>query len=205
LNNLLKLIIPILLLYPAHSFAQDDDESLGELAQIQSAIRRKEFLKAEHLCMQQLRVHPTDNDLKHLLAHSLIFQQRYSEADSLLRRVLESDTNLAGTYWFMGLSAERQGKNLNAVYQFKKYIAKTPNPLNVNTRAWLHAASGYRRMMRKEGIDSRQFDEMLYLYNHYLEAMPTEVYSDQIREFLDRVRPKKPMPGQKLIWDEAGQ
>jgi tetratricopeptide (TPR) repeat protein len=149
--------------------------------------------------------HPLDNDILHLLSHTLIFQSRFSEADSMLKKVLESDTNLAGTYWYMGLSAERQGLNLKAVGCFKKYVAKTANPLNVNVSAWLHAASGYRRMMRKDGINTAQFDEMLYLYNQYLEAMPTEVYADSVRDFIERVKPKKPMPGQKLIWDETGE
>lgn len=195
----------MLLALPMTAFAQDDDESLSDLAQAQLAIRKKEFLKAEHICLRMLAQHPADNDIRHLLSHALIFQARYSEADSLLRKVLESDTNLAGTYWYMGLSAERQGKNLKAVYLFKKYIAKTANPLNVNVSAWLHAASGYRRMMHNEGINSLQFDEMIYLYNHYLEAMPTEVYADNVREFINQVKPKKPVPGQKLIWDEKGE
>jgi tetratricopeptide (TPR) repeat protein len=190
---------------PAMASAQDEDESLSELAQAQQAIRKKEFLRAEHICRKMLVQHPLDNDIRHLLSHTLIFQSRFSEADSMLKKVLESDTNLAGTYWYMGLSAERQGLNLKAVGCFKKYVAKTANPLNVNVSAWLHAASGYRRMMRKDGINTAQFDEMLYLYNQYLEAMPTEVYADSVRDFIERVKPKKPMPGQKLIWDETGE
>lgn len=203
--HILKLIVLLLISLPLSVSAQDDDESLSELAQAQQAIRRKEFLKAEHICQRMLVHHPADNDIRHLLSHALIFQSRFSEADSLLKRVLESDTNLAGTYWYMGLSAERQGKDLKAVVLFKKYIAKTPNPLNVNASAWLHAASGYRRMMRKEGISTAQFDEMLYLYNHYLEAIPTDVYADNVRDFMERVKPRKPMQGQKLIWDESGE
>jgi len=203
--NPIKLIVLLLLFLPATTFAQDEDESLSELAQAQQAVRKKEFLKAEHICRRMLARHPLDNDIRHLLSHALIFQSRFSEADSLLRSVLESDTNLAGTYWYMGLSAERQGKDLVAVGLFKKYVSKTPNPLNVNMSAWLHAASGYRRMMRKEGINTAQFDEMLYLYNQYLEAMPTEVYSESVREFIERVKPRKPAHGQKLIWDETGE
>lgn len=195
----------MLLALPMTAFAQDDDESLSELAQAQQAIRKKEFLKAEHICLRMLAQHPADNDIRHLLSHALIFQARYSEADSLLRRVLESDTNLSGTFWYMGLSAERQGKDLSAVHLFKKYIAKTANPLNVNVSAWLHAASGYRRMMRKDGINTAQFDEMIYLYNHYLEAAPTEVYADNVSAFIERVKPRKPAHGQKLIWDETGE
>ncbi len=194
----------MLLFLPAITFAQDEDESLSELAQAQQAIRKKEFLKAEHICRRMLAQHPLDNDIRHLLSHALIFQSRFGEADSLLRKVLESDTNLAGSYWYMGLSAERQGKDLMAVGLFKKYVLKTPNPLNVNVSAWLHAASGYRRMMRKDGINTAQFDEMIYLYNQYLEAMPTEVYADSVREFVERVKPRKPSPGQKLVLDETG-
>ncbi|MBM3399850.1 MAG: hypothetical protein FJY15_04710 [Bacteroidetes bacterium] len=203
--NLLKLIVLMLSLLSLPAFAQDDDESLSEIAQVQQAIRKKEFLKAEHICLRMLSKHPTDNDIRHLLSHALIFQLRFPEADSLLRKVLESDTNLPGTYWYMGLSAERQGKDLKAVGLFKEYVAKTPNPLNVNVSAWLHAASGFRRMMHKEGINTAQFDEMIYLYNHYLEAIPTEVYADNIQTFIENVKLRKPIPGQKLIWDEKGE
>lgn len=192
----------MLLALPNTAFAQDDDESISDLAQAQQAMRRKEFLKAEHICLRMLAQHPTDSDIRHLLAHALIFQTRYSEADSLLRRVLESDTNLAGTYWYMGLSAERQGKDLNAVYLFKKYLSKTPNSLNTNVSAWLHTASGFRRMMHKNGINTAQFDEMIYLYKHYLELNPTDEYAHEIHDFMDRVRQKRPQSGQLLIWDE---
>ncbi len=192
----------MLLALPITAFAQDDDESISDLAQAQQAMRRKEFLKAEHICMRMLAQHPSDNDIRHLLSHALMFQSRYSEADSLLRRVLESDTNLAGTYWYMGLSAERQGKDLNAVHLFKKYLSKTPNSLNTNVSAWLHTASGFRRMMHKNGINTAQFDEMIYLYKHYLELNPTDEYAHEILDFMDRVRQKRPQSGQLLIWDE---
>jgi tetratricopeptide (TPR) repeat protein len=205
MNRFLKLIVVMLCLLPMAITAQDDDESLSDLAQAREAMRKKEFLKAEHICLRMLAQHPTDNDIRHLLSHALVFQSRFAEADSLLKKVLESDTNLAGTYWYMGLSAERQNKNLTAVYHFKKYLTKTANPLNINVSAWLHAASGYRRMMRNEGITTAQFDEMVYLYNHYLEAMPTEVYAETVRDFLERVKSRKPAPGQKLVWDETSE
>lgn len=200
--NLSKIIVFLLLSLPVTAFSQDDDESVSELAQAQQAMRRKEFLKAEHICLRMLAQHPADNDIRHLLSHALIFQSRYSEADSLLRRVLESDTNLAGTYWYMGLSAERQGKDLAATGLFKKYIVKTPNSLNANVSAWLHAASGFRRMMHKDGINTAQFDEMVYLYKHYLELNPTDDFAQDLRLFLDRVWYKRPQPRQILIWDE---
>lgn len=188
---------------PLSVSAQDEDEGTDPIAQINVSLRRKEYLKAEHQCRQLLYKQPADLEIKHLLSHALIFQQRYNESDSLLRKVLETDTNNSGTYWYMGLSAERQGKDSIAVLRFKKYITKTPNPLNINVSAWLHAASGYRRMMHKQGVSRMQFDEMLYLYNHYLEQMPTDLYADDIREFLSRAKSRQPVPGKKLIWDEA--
>jgi hypothetical protein len=60
-------------------------------------------------------------------------------------------------------------------------------------------------MMRNEGITTAQFDEMVYLYNHYLEAMPTEVYAEAVKDFLERVKSRKPAPGQKLVWDETSE
>ena len=198
-----KIFVILFIAMPLSVSAQDEDEGTDPIAQINVSLRRKEYLKAEHQCRQLLYKQPADLEIKHLLSHALIFQQRYNEADSLLRKVLETDTNNSGTYWYMGLSTERQGKDSIAVLRFKKYIAKTPNPLNINVSAWLHAASGYRRMMHKQGVNRMQFDEMLYLYNHYLEQMPTDLYADDIREFLSRAKSRQPVPGKKLIWDEA--
>jgi hypothetical protein len=59
--------------------------------------------------------------------------------------------------------------------------------------------------MHKQGVSRMQFDEMLYLYNHYLEQMPTDLYADDIREFISRAKSRQPVPGKKLIWDEAGE
>lgn len=192
-----------LLLSPALSLqAQDDDESTDPLTEASMAMRQRQYLKAEGIYRGWLRTHPDDVKVKQLLSHALINQKKFSEADSMLRRLVEADTAEPGNYWYCGLSAERQLKDSLAVVHFKKYIRKTANPDNLNVSAWLHIGSGYRRMMHTGGISQLQFDDMLLSYENYLLLNPTDPYGGDLRLFMDAVKPRRPEPGEKLVWDE---
>lgn len=192
-----------LLLSPVVSLqAQDDDEGTDPLTEAATAMRRRDYLKAEGIYRGWLRTHPEDVHVKQLLSHALINQKKFSEADSMLRRMVEADTSEAGNYWYCGLSAERQLKDSLAVVHFKKYIRKMANPDNLNVSAWLHIGSAYRRMMHGTGIGQYQFDDMLLCYENYLALNPTDPYSEDLRLFMDDVRSRRPGPGEKLVWDE---
>lgn len=182
--------------------AQEDDVHPDPLTHAASAMRKRQFRQAEEIYRGLLSQNPGDVYVQQLLSHTLMYQNRYREADSMLRRMHEADTGLPGTYWYMGLSAERQGKDSLAIVNFKTYIRKTPRTDIQNVSAWLHIGSAYRRMMHTKGLNAARTDEMIYYYQQYLELAPTEPHADEIRYFIEQVKMRKPKPGQLLIWTE---
>jgi hypothetical protein len=182
--------------------AQDDDEGMDPLSNINAAIRKKEFSLAESICVSELQKHPSDKGIQLLYSHALILHSKFRMADSVLRKVEESDTGEAGVDWFRGLSAERQLQDSLAAQCFQTYLRKTKNALNVNVSAWLHIGSAYRRMMHGNGITLEQFEEMLKNYKLYVEANPTDPYKAMLQDFMEEVKTRKPSVGARLVWDE---
>lgn len=183
--------------------AQEDELPKGKLAEAAEAMKYRNFREAELLYRDLVKENPDDLTLQQLLCHALMNQKKFIECDSMLRRMVEKDTNNAGNYWYMGLSSERQRKDTLAAYWFKYYIRKTENFKGRNLKAWLHVGSAYRRLMHDSGINTAQCLDMIYHYGKYLKLNPGDPFAPEIQRFLDEVDQRKPLPGKVLIWNEG--
>ena len=90
--------------------AQDFDDEVSPQAKAAAAMRTKRYREAENLYRQMLEKNPESMTYKHMLSHSLILQERYGESDSLLRVAYLQDSMHPGTFWYFGISAERQAQ-----------------------------------------------------------------------------------------------
>ena len=166
-------------------------------------MRSRQFIKAEFIYRNMLAADPTSNTTRHLLSHALIMQGRYAEADSINRSIIIKDSTIAGSYWYLALSAERQDQYDRALYLFDRYLDKTKGQSTQNQSAWLHMGSNLRRKMHQLGIDEEEWGLMQHYYKQYLSGNPPDPYVDSLYAFLDEVRRRRPAPGTKLLWDEA--
>ena len=182
--------------------AQDFDDEVSPQAKAAAAMRTKRYREAENLYLQMLEKNPESMTYKHLLSHSLILQERYGESDSFLRVAYLQDSMHPGTFWYFGISAERQDQYDRAYGFFRRYIDKSKRFSEFNQSAWLHAGSAYRRKMHTLGINSMEWSDMVYCYENYLQAQPADPLVPQLQDFLDAVRLKQPRGGQKLVWTE---
>jgi tetratricopeptide (TPR) repeat protein len=200
----MKRILPLVfcLFLTINLYSQEDDQPSGKMAEATRAMNNRQFKEAEVLYREMLKQNPDDMTLQQLLCHALINQKKYNESDSMLRRMVEKDTNNSGNYWYLGLSNERQGKDSIAADWFKTYIGKTREFTQHNVKAWLHVGSAYRRMMRDTGISATQYADMVYHYEKYLKLNPADPYYGAIRDFLDAVATRKPKGNERLKWDE---
>lgn len=197
-----KFFIIFSLLFSMPLFGQVDEDSKGPMSEAAIAMRQRRFLEAELIYRSIVDKNPDDLTVKQLLCHALMNQKKYNEADSMLRKMVEADTNNAGNYWYMGLSAERQAKNEWAIHWFKTYLLKTKNANAQDPKGWLHVASGYRRMMHDSGITKLQGDDMIYHYEKYIQLNPTDPNLPLIHDFLEAVKPRLKSSSSKLIWTE---
>lgn len=203
MHRIIKLLLVIFLGFGSLNLqAQDDDESKGMLGQAAEAMRNRRFDEAEALYRILINENPDDMSLQQLLCHALINQKEFTECDSMLRRMVDKDSNQAGNYWYMGLSSERQRKDELAAYWFKYFIRKSTSVNAKTVKAWLHTGSAYRRLMHDSGINLAQCLDMIYHYSKYLELNPADPYAYEIRTFLDEIDRRKPAEGELLKWDE---
>ena len=184
--------------------AQDFDDAVSPEAQAAAAMRSKRYREAENIYRSLLQRNPESMTNKHLLSHALLLQQRFSESDSLLRVAYFQDSTHPGTYWYFGISAERQDQYDRAYGFFRRYIQKSEQKRlqEFNQSAWLHAGSALRRKMHGQGISVNEWADMVYCYESYMQAQPADPLVTQLKEFVDAVRLRQPRGGEKLVWSE---
>ena len=105
--------------------AQDFDDEVSPQAKAAAAMRTKRYREAENLYRQMLEKNPESMTYKHMLSHSLILQERYGESDSLLRVAYLQDSMHPGTFWYFGISAERQDQ-YDRAYGCLLYTSPSP-------------------------------------------------------------------------------
>lgn len=204
MHQFVKLYTVLLIIFLANPLlAQEEDESAGLLEEAARAMNQRNFSRAEEIYRILIQQNKDDATLQQLLCHALINQKEFRECDSMLRRMVERDTNNAGNYWYMGLSAERQRKDSIAALGFKYYILKEKNIRGRNVKAWLHVGSAYRRMMHDSGISRDQCLEMIHYYKQYLQLNPGDPYAADLQLFIENVSLRIPNSGERLIWDES--
>lgn len=184
--------------------AQDFDDAVSPEAQAAAAMRSKRYREAENIYRSLLQRNPESMTNKHLLSHALLLQQKFSESDSLLRVAYLQDSTHPGTYWYFGISAERQDQYDRAYGFFRRYIEKSEMKRlqEFNQSAWLHAGSALRRKMHGQGISVNEWADMVYCYESYMQAQPADPLVTQLKEFVDAVRLRQPRGGEKLLWSE---
>lgn len=188
----------------APAMAQEyDDKPGGPYAEASQAMRNKEYYRAAQLYRGMLKKTPEDVSLQQLLCHALILNKDFMEADSILQALNEADTNNAGNYWYMGISAERQAKDSVAAVCFKKYLGKTEGSPSQKSKGWLYAGSAWRRLMHTHGISLAQTEDLIYCYQTYLSRNPTDPFGGALQKFIDQLKARKPEAGSLLIWDET--
>jgi tetratricopeptide (TPR) repeat protein len=165
-------------------------------------MRDRRFREAEEIYRSLLKQNPDDISVKQLLSHALINEKKFLEADSLLRRLVEADSNNAGNYWYQGISAMNQKQDSLAIVLYKTHIRKSEDKPNQKTKAWLFIGSAYRRLMQDSGINRTQFDDMLYHYKRYLVLNPYDPFATEIQKFIETVTPKRPEENGVLRWNE---
>lgn len=199
-----KIFLITLMMVGGGLMAQDFDDAVSPEAQAAAAMRTKRYREAENIYRQLLQRNPESMTNKHLLAHSLLLQKRFEESDSFLRVAYLQDSTNPGTYWYFGISAERQDRYNEAYGFFRRYIQRSQDKRlsEFNQSAWLHAGAAYRRKMHSDGINYTEWADMVYCLENYLQAQPADPLVPQLRDFLDAVRLRQPRKGEKLVWAE---
>lgn len=143
------------------------------------------------------------------MASSETCRRRFEEADRLLRWAINRDTQYVPAYYAMGKNFIAQASEDSALRYFRTYnrvterkIRETGSAESEDPRAWLYIGNIYRVRMHKRGITDKEWIEMMFAYERYLQIKPNDPGQYQLRSFLEKSTAKRPNPEEVLIWDE---
>ncbi|HXZ80717.1 MAG TPA: tetratricopeptide repeat protein [Terriglobales bacterium] len=115
-----KALLAILLLFLDLSVAAQQSASNPQLAAARTALERNDLSQAEKSVWSMLSSNPSQTDALTLLGIIRGRQQRYAEAESLFKRVLELDPKSLLAYRYLGSALLAQDKLDEAVEQYKQ-------------------------------------------------------------------------------------
>lgn len=108
-----------LLLLAAASNLLGESPELGECTR---AFYRGEFVQAERLAQNALRIHPTAGPVRVMLARTMLAQGEFQPAFDELRKVLASDPNNADALYYLSLIARELSQR-----EYQRLLATAPD------------------------------------------------------------------------------
>jgi len=189
----MKQLIYLALLIPFITFAQRN--YLDEGNKLLSQNKNKE---AEEIFKEALNSEKGNLIYQTQLGLSLINQEKYSEAEKQLEKVLAKDPNNTAALWYSGINNFQNAKNFRkAVMYFEKaypFISKTsPQFFAVN----FFIGKSYRNLLYTEGLTYEETSRMLETSKEYVRLQPDASDADQFISFIKYVEENRFPPNVK--------
>ena len=181
----------------------------------QTPRQRASKMLSKGYCSEALRIYKqlyaTDSLRQDYLAISscLTCQKKHDESIQWLQRLRFQDSQYVPVYYRIARAYIAIPNEDSALFYFRRYIKKyeeriavTMDGSVVDPRAWLYIGNIYRVRMHHKGITDKEWIDMVYAYERYLQIRPNDPMQYQIRIFLDDVGERRPDPEGILVWDE---
>lgn len=143
------------------------------------------------------------------IASCLTCERKYEEAIRFLHQLRVRDTQYVPVYYRLAKVYISIPVEDSALHYFRRYIkkyeerlAETQDGTLMDPRAWLYIGNIYRVRMHQKGITDKEWIDMVYAYERYLQIKPNDPMVYQLQIFLDEVGERRPEPDGILIWDE---
>jgi tetratricopeptide (TPR) repeat protein len=148
--------------------------------------------KAERTFRKGIKAEPGNLIYQCQLGLSLIKQEKYNEAEEILNKVLDADSTNIGANWYSGIGAFKSGKDRKAIQHFERALSL----LDINSGQYYSAnwyiGKSYSILLKTEGLTYKETDRMFECYEEYLRLQPDAKDSEQIREYVDRKKKRRP-------------
>jgi len=188
----------------------DGEEELQPFEMAERLMRKNMCDKAEAIYRKEYSK-DSSKRMFYGIVKSLTCQKRFEEANQLARYAMAIDSNETGNYWYLALNYMKWNQSDSSVFYLKRYISKSEKLAELGKgnafkgeqpKAWLYIGNIYRIKMHNEGITDKEWIDMVYAFERYLAMNPKDESVFALREFIERVRVKRPEPTEILIWNE---
>jgi hypothetical protein len=105
---------------------------------------------------------------------------------------LQKDSANVGANWYMGINNYKNAKAKKAIESFETVLPMLDKRSGQYYSANWFIGTSYRNLLRTEGLTYKETDRMFECYEEYLRLQPNAKDSQEIREYVDRKKKRRP-------------
>ena len=169
--------------------------ALGQKTRLEkgnSFLNNGDFDKAEKVFREGTNADPNDLILQCQLGLTLIQKEKYADAEAVLTKVLEKEPDHLGANWYSGIGNYKNAKDRKAVEHFERVLPMLDKSSGQYYSANWFIGKSYSNLLRTEGLTYKETDRMLECFEEYLRLQPNAKDSQEIREYVDRKKKRRP-------------
>ena len=151
-----------------------------------------EFDKAEKTFREAIKSDSINLIYQCQLGLTLIQQKKYSDAQTILDKVLQVDTNNVAAIWYSGIGNFKNGQDKKAILRFEKALTLLDKNSGQYYSAYWFIGKSYSILLKTDGLSYKETDRMFECYEEYLRLQPNANDAAQIREYVDRKKKRRP-------------
>jgi tetratricopeptide (TPR) repeat protein len=164
-------------------------------------LNEKRYDEAEQTFREAIKSDTSNLIYQCQLALALLSQSKYNDAQVTLNNVLSKDSANIGALWYAGLN-NFNNKNADlriAIGYFEKALTFLQEQQNQYYAANWYIGRSLHLLLQKDGITYDETSRLIEAYATYLRMQPNAKDADSIKEFLERVKRKRP-PSNVMMW-----
>lgn len=155
--------------------------------------------KAEKIFREAVKSDPANTIYQCQLGLTLIEQKKYAEAEALLEKIIQKDSNNIAAIWYSGIGHFKNGQDRKAIVRFEKSLTLFDKKKGQYYGANWYIGKCYSILLATEGLTYQETDRMFECYEEYLRLQPNADDAAKIREYVDRKKKRRP-PANVLKW-----
>lgn len=184
-----KIIFTTLLFLAAFSTTVGQDKYLDDGNKY---LNSGEFDKAEKAFRDGMKSDSTNLKYQCQLGLTLIRQNKYSDAETILDKIINTDSNNVAAIWYSGIGNFKNGQDKKAILRFEKALTLLDKNSGQYYSANWFIGKSYSILLKTDGLSYQETDRMFECYEEYLRLQPNAKDAEQIREYVDRKKKRRP-------------
>ena len=157
-----------------------------------SFLNKGDFDSAEKTFREGINADPNDLILQCQLGLTLIQKEKYADAEVILAKVLEVEPDNIGANWYSGIGNYKNAKVKKAIEAFERVLPMLDKNSGQYYSANWFIGTSYRNLLKTEGLTYSETDRMFESFEEYLRLQPNAQDSQEIREYVDRKKKRRP-------------
>lgn len=164
-----------------------------------SYLNNEQYDKAEQTFREAIKSDTTNLIYQCQLGLTLIQAKKYADGEQVLDKVLKTDPNNVAAIWYSGIGNFYNAQDRQAINRFEKALTLLDKKSGQYYSANWFIGKCYSNLLKTDGLTYNETDRMFECYEEYLRLQPNAKDAEQIREYVERKKKRRPSSNVK-VW-----